>query len=49
MHRDRKTGAPVLNETEARQASRVGLIWVLAGSLGLALAVAIGLVQSYWG
>lgn len=43
MDRDRKTGAPVLDETEARQASRVGLIWVLTVSLGLALLVALAL------
>ena len=47
MHRDRKTGAPVLEETEARQARRVGLIWVLTISLGLALAVAVGLAQYF--
>jgi hypothetical protein len=34
MDRGRQTGAPVLDTTEARQASRVGLIWVLAASLG---------------
>ena len=43
MHRDDKTGVPVLNETESRQASRVGLIWVLAVSLGLALVAALAL------
>jgi hypothetical protein len=43
MHRDEKTGEPILNATDSRQANRVGLIWVLAGSLGLALVVAIGL------
>jgi hypothetical protein len=47
MYRDRQTGAPVLNETEARQAGRVGLIRILVGSLGLALVVAAGLVLYY--
>jgi predicted nucleic acid-binding Zn ribbon protein len=39
MQEDRKTDAPVLNETESRQARRVGLIWVLAGSLALVVIV----------
>ena len=47
MHRDINKGAAVLNKTEARQASRVGLIWVLVGSLGLALFVALGLLQYF--
>ncbi len=33
MHKDKKTGAPILSSTEARQAERVGLIWVLVASL----------------
>lgn len=47
MDRDRESGAPVLDKTEARQAGRVGLIWVLAGSLALALLVALGLIQYF--
>lgn len=43
MQRDKQTDAPVLNETESRQASRVGLIWVLAGSLALVAVVAFAL------
>lgn len=41
MHQDKNTDGPVLNETESRQARRVGLIWVLVGSLVLALVVAL--------
>lgn len=47
MHTDKKTGATVLNKTEARQAGRVGLIWVLAVSLGLALFVGLGLFEHF--
>jgi hypothetical protein len=47
MYRETRTGAPVLNEVEARQARRVGLIWVLAGSLALALLAAAGLALYY--
>jgi hypothetical protein len=39
MQEDKQTNAPVLNETESRQARRVGLIWVLAGSLALVVVV----------
>jgi hypothetical protein len=44
MYKDKKTGAPILSSTEARQAERVGLIWVLVGSLAFVaiIAVAIG-------
>ncbi len=44
MHRDKKTGTPVLSSTEARQAERVGLIWVLVASLAFLaiIAVAVG-------
>jgi len=47
MYRDARTNAPVLNKAEARQAKRVGLIWVLAGSLALAVLVALALSLSY--
>lgn len=45
MDRDRETGAPILSTTEARQAERVGLIWVLVASLAFlaTIAVAVGL------
>lgn len=39
--------APVLTTNEARQAKRTGLIWVLAISLLLALAVGFG-IGVYW-
>ena len=47
MDKGRQTGAPVLDTTEARQASRVGLIWVLAASLGLALLAALALFEYF--
>ncbi|GFO82520.1 hypothetical protein [Methyloceanibacter sp.] len=45
MDRDMKTGAPILSPTEARQAERVGLIWVLVASLAFlaAVSIAVGL------
>jgi hypothetical protein len=47
MQRDTQTGAPILNKVEARQARRVGLIWVLTISLALAALVAAGLALYY--
>ncbi|BAQ18228.1 hypothetical protein [Methyloceanibacter caenitepidi] len=41
MDRDEKTGTPVLNPTEARQAERVGLIWVLIASLAFVAIIAL--------
>ena len=44
MDRDKKTGTPILSPTEARQAERVGLIWVLIAALAFLaiIAVAVG-------
>jgi len=43
MDRDKATGAPILNPTEARQAERVGLIWVLVASLAFLALVAMSI------
>lgn len=44
-----ETGTAVLNKTEARQAQRVGLLWILLGSLGLASLATIALLVYFWG
>lgn len=38
---------PIVTKTEARQGQRVGLIWVLVASLGLALLAGVGFAVYY--
>ena len=47
MEDDRRRTPDVLDKVESRQARRVGLIWVLIGSLTLAAIVGLGLAIYY--